>query len=88
MKKARKDVSHIVSFSLSWRINDNGRQNVEHEFLVEVGEKTGEPDWEQTEVKWFEFSEIDLDNMVFDHSKTIKLLQSYIDRKIMLPIVD
>ena len=70
------------------RKNDSARQNVAHEFLVEVREKIGKPDWEQTEVKWFDFLEIDLENMAFDHSKTIKLLQDYLNGTITLPIIE
>jgi ADP-ribose pyrophosphatase YjhB (NUDIX family) len=70
------------------RRNDNGRQNVAFEIFVEVGEKTGTPDWEQTEVKWFSFNEIDLEDMAFDHAKTIKYIQEYLEKNIKLPIVE
>lgn len=70
------------------RRNDNGRQNVAHEFLVESGDKTGTPDWEQSEVKWFKISEIDLENMAFDHAKTIEHLKKYLTENFPLPIIE
>lgn len=81
-----KDLFRINSTAV--RRNDNGRANVAHEFLVKVGEKTGTPDWEQSEVKWFEISEIDMDNMAFDHAETIEHLKKYLKEKFPLPIIE
>lgn len=70
------------------RRNDNGRQNVAFEIFVEAGEKTGEPDWEQTEVKWFELNKLDLNDLAFDHATTIKYIKEYLAQNIKLPIVE
>lgn len=70
------------------RRNDNGRQNVACEIFVKVGEKTGEPDWEQTEVKWFDLNKLDLNNLAFDHAKTIRYIKEHLEKNIKLPIVE
>jgi 8-oxo-dGTP diphosphatase len=77
-----------------FRINSNperkdyGRQNVAHEFLVKVGEKTGTPDCEQTEVVWYDIDSIEPEMMAFDHYKTVELLRKYFEQKFPLPIVE
>lgn len=69
------------------RKNDDARQNVALEFLIKPLEKVGEPDWEQTEVKWFDLDQINLDEMAFDHGDTIKLLIKYQKNQFKLPII-
>ncbi len=69
------------------RRNDAGRNNVAHEFIVDVGEKTGEPDWEQTDVAWFEVSEIDPATLAFDHAKSLEAYRKYIESQFPLPII-
>lgn len=81
-------VIRLFRINSGQRKNDQGRNNVTGEFLVEVGERIGKPDWEQTETKWFEFSEIDEKNMAFDHAKTISYLKKYLDHEFHLPIVE
>lgn len=68
------------------RRNDDARQNVALEILMEIGEKTGESDWEQTEVKWFSLDEVNLDEMAFDHADTIELLRKYYKTPFSIPI--
>ena len=69
------------------RTKDNGRNNVAFEFLVSVGEKTGEPDWEQTEVGWHNLEDLKPEEMAFDHGQTIKALIEYQKNQFELPIV-
>ena len=69
------------------RPNDAERQNIALEFLIEPTDETGEPDWEQTEVKWFDLGQISLDEMAFDHGDTIKLLIEYQKSQFELPII-
>ena len=69
------------------RPNDAERQNIALEFLIEPISKTGEPDWEQSEVKWFDLEEINLDEMAFDHGDTISLLIDYQKNQFKLPII-
>lgn len=69
------------------RMRDEGRNNVAFEFLMDAGEKTSEPDWEQTEVKWFDLAHINFEEMAFDHGDTIKLLIEYQKNQFKLPII-
>jgi len=69
------------------RPNDAERQNIALEFLIEPIGETGEPDWEQSEVKWFNLEEINLDEMAFDHGDTTNLLIDYQKNQFKLPII-
>lgn len=69
------------------RKNDDERQNIAMEFIVETTGEIGVYDKEQTEVKWFKLDEINLDEMAFDHGDTIKLLIDYQKSKFNLPII-
>lgn len=69
------------------RPNDAERQNIAMEFLIEPTNEVGEPDWEQTEVEWFDLEEINLGEMAFDHGDTIKLLIEYQKNQFKLPII-
>jgi len=81
----------VISFfrinSEPHRPNDAERQNIALEFLIEPISETGEPDWEQSEVKWFDLEEINLDEMAFDHGDTISLLIDYQKNQFKLPII-
>lgn len=68
------------------RKNDDARQNIAFEIILEVGEKTGESDWEQTEVKWFDLDKVNLDEIAFDHGDTIELLRKYYKEPFSLPL--
>lgn len=69
------------------RANDEGRNNVAFEFMVEVGDKIGKPDWEQTEVEWRDLSSLKEEEMAFDHYLTIRDLQRYQKEQLTLPIL-
>lgn len=69
------------------RKNDQGRNNVAMEVLVEAGEKVGTPDWEQTEVEWKKLDALTDEMMAFDHFLTINDLKKYLSKKIQLPII-
>lgn len=68
------------------RRNDDNRQNIALEILVEVGERTGDSDWEQTDVKWFSLEELKSDELAFDHGDTVNLLKKYSKEKFELPV--
>ncbi len=70
------------------RRNDEKRQNIALEFLVKPIDKTGESDWEQTAVKWFEINEIDPDTLAFDHGKTLMHLRKYLKEQVEIPIIE
>lgn len=69
------------------RKNDQGRNNVAHEFLVDVGEQTGKPDWEQTKVEWKDIDALTEDMMAFDHFDTLADLKRYLQKPFQLPIL-
>lgn len=70
------------------RANDAQRQNIPIEFLVEPLDRTGTPDWEQTEVVWHDMELLTPEMMAFDHYKTIELLRKYLEHELTLPIVE
>lgn len=80
-------VKALFRINSGYRKNDEGRNNVAHEFLVEVGEKTGQPDWEQTEVEWKEMDELTQKMLAFDHYDTIQDLKRYLSSPFTLPII-
>lgn len=58
------------------RPNDAGRQNIAFNYLCEATQKTGEPDWEVTEQKWFDLDKLPpQEEIAFDHYQVI---QSYL----------
>lgn len=80
-------VKGLFRINSGQRKNDEGRNNVTNEFLVEVGEKTGKPDWEQTKVEWKEISALNEEMMAFDHYQTIIHLKKYLKEPFQLPII-
>ena len=70
------------------RPHDNGRNNVAMEFIVEIGKKSGEPDWEQSDVNWFDINKIDPETLAFDHGKTIEHLKKYLKGEVQIPIIE
>lgn len=80
-------VKGLFRINSGYRKNDEGRNNVSHEFLVEVGEKTGKPDWEQTSVEWKEMDSLEDEMMAFDHFQTIIHLKKYLKEPFPLPII-
>ncbi len=68
------------------RRNDDGRQNIAHEWLVEVGDKTGTSDWEQTAVEWHDIESLNEEMMAFDHFETVTYLKKYLKGELEIPI--
>lgn len=76
-----------------FRVNDNpdraqeDAQNVDFVYLVEAGEKSGKPDAESTEIKWFKFDELPASGEFgFDHYENIELYLKYLEKPFNLPI--
>jgi 8-oxo-dGTP diphosphatase len=64
------------------------RQNVSLILFCHATEKTGEPDWESTEQRWFKLSELPApDEIAFDYLDAIKLYAKYLDKPFPLPIL-
>ena len=65
------------------------RQNVAFVFICEVGEKTGMPDNESTEQKWFDFDALPPEEEIaFDHYKNIQNYLRYKKGEVQIPILD
>jgi ADP-ribose pyrophosphatase YjhB (NUDIX family) len=76
------------------RINDSpnrpkeDRQNVALIYFCTATKKTGEPDWESDEQKWFSWDELpDNDKIAFDHAETISLYRKYLKDQPALPLI-
>jgi 8-oxo-dGTP diphosphatase len=74
------------------RINDNpnrpheDRQNIDFIYIADAVEKTGEPDWESAEVRWFPLDALPpSDEIAFDHEDSIQLYKKYLVEKFQLP---
>lgn len=63
------------------------RQNVDFIFVIQVGEKTSEPDDEVQEVKWFDLDSLPpKDQFAFDHFEDIQLYLTHLKKPFKLPI--
>lgn len=80
-------VKTLFRINSGHRKNDMGRNNVTFEFLVEVGERTGKPDWEQTDIEWKDMHSLTEDMMAFDHFDTLKDLITFLRTPFQLPII-
>lgn len=83
-REIKEETGYEVQSSQLFRIIDNpnrpneNRQNVEFAYLAEVGEQTGKPDDESSEVKWFDLDKLPpTEDFAFDHHDTV---QMYIDQ--------
>ncbi len=64
------------------------RQNVSFHFLVAPGNKTGDKDWESTEVSWVSIPELPAeDTVAFDHGEAIRHYLRYRAQPFALPIL-
>jgi 8-oxo-dGTP diphosphatase len=55
------------------------RQNISFVYYCQATEKTGEPDWESTEQRWFGWDELP-DELAFDHAEMIELYRQQLAR--------
>lgn len=68
------------------RLNEE-RRMVDFIFIVDVLEKTGEPDGEATEIKWFDLNNLPpQDQFAFDHFDNIQLYLQHSKNPFELPI--
>ncbi len=62
------------------------RQNVCFLFFCNGIKQTGKPDWESTEIKWFDLKDLPPEQeLAFDHAQSIQLYKKYIKEKFSLP---
>ena len=77
-----------------FRINTNpfrkgeDRQNIVLEFLIEPIQKTGNPDKESSEIKWFSEEETKSLDFAFDHKETVELFFEHTKKKKELSIME
>lgn len=63
------------------------RQNISFVFIANPIKKTGQPDWESTEIKWFDLNNLpSAKDTAFNHLEYIKIYQSFLDGKVKLPV--
>ncbi|OGH02808.1 MAG: hypothetical protein A2798_00015 [Candidatus Levybacteria bacterium RIFCSPHIGHO2_01_FULL_37_17] len=66
---------------------DGERQNVAFVFVCEAGEKEGKADWESTEQKWFDFTNLPKEEEIaFDHYKMIQIYLQNKNKNLPQPI--
>ncbi|HSA83336.1 MAG TPA: NUDIX hydrolase [Patescibacteria group bacterium] len=91
-REVTEETGHEVIDMTLFMINDNpsrneDRQNIAMIFICKVGNKIGEPDWENTEIKWFDFDNLPKkEEFAFDHYKMLQVFLQYRKEKVSLPI--
>jgi 8-oxo-dGTP diphosphatase len=76
------------------RVNDNpdrpheDRQNIDFVYVGVAGKKTGEKDWESSEVRWFPLDKLPpAGEIAFDHGSNIELYKKYLKEPFTLPVL-
>jgi ADP-ribose pyrophosphatase YjhB (NUDIX family) len=65
------------------------RQNVGFIFFAEAVKKTGEPDWESDEQRWYNLNNLPpLNQLAFDCNIYIELYKTYLEKNLTLPILN
>ena len=82
-----KDITMLAINDQPDRPNDD-RQNVSFIYFCQAVKKTGEPDWESDEQRWFSLSELPAKQTIaFDHADFIDLYKRYKAESLALPII-
>jgi 8-oxo-dGTP diphosphatase len=94
VREIREETGYEVTDITLFRIIDKpdrageDRQNIAFVHLCVAGEKTGTPDWESTEVRWFPLSALpEEEEFAFDHYSNIRLYRDYLAGRIAVPIL-
>lgn len=70
------------------RPGDENRQNIVFIYFCEATERTGKPDWETSDVKWFPINQLPPESEIaFDQMDCLRLYRRYRDQKLALPLV-
>jgi 8-oxo-dGTP diphosphatase len=65
------------------------RQNVSFVYFAKAVTKTGEPDWESDEVRWYPLDNLPpKEQIAFDHADDIELYKTYLKENLTLPILN
>lgn len=94
VREAKEESGWDVINLRLFRIIDNpnrpheDRQSVEFVYIADAVNKTGEPDWESRELRWFSLEELPpADQLAFDHGDDIALYKQYLEEPFSLPLV-
>ncbi len=86
LRELKEETGYDGTVNFLFSICDNpnrraeDRQNVAFTFVVELGEKTGDPDKESTETAWFDLDRLPpVDEMAFDHLAHLQLYKDYLE---------
>ncbi len=89
MEETGYEVADITLFRIIDTPNrpNEDRQNIAFVHLCAAGQRTGTPDWESTEVRWFPLSALPQEReFAFDHYSNIRLYQKYLAGGFALPV--
>jgi 8-oxo-dGTP diphosphatase len=94
IREAMEESGWVINNLQLLRINDNpnrpheDRQNIDFIYTADAVEKTGEPDWESADVKWFPLEALPAESEIaFDHLDSITLYKKYRENKFPLPVL-
>jgi len=92
LRELKEETGYLGKIVALFRIKDNpnrrneDRQNIDFVYLIEVGEKVGEPDQETAEVKWYSLNDLPPENdWAFDHLFDVELYKQYLQKPFPLP---
>ena len=93
LRELKEETGHEGKMISLFRVNDNPNrpqedtQNVDFVYLVEAQDKTGKPDNESSEIKWFDLENFpEKKDFAFDHYENIMLYLKYRETQSPLPI--
>jgi len=90
MEETGYEVTDITLFRIidtPHRLGED-RQNIAFVHLCVAGQRTGTPDWESTEVRWFPLSALPEEReFAFDHYSNIRLYREYLAGRVALPLL-
>lgn len=94
IREAREETGYEVTIDKLFLIVDNAhrkndeRNNLAFTYVVSPVKKVGEPDDENTEMKWFSLDSLPSDSeMAFDHLEMIHLYRTYLTKPFSVPVV-
>jgi len=95
VREAKEESGWDIENPRLFRIVDNparpheDRQNVEFVYITDAVGKTGEPDWESKELRWFALNDLPADDeLAFDHGEDIELYKQYLEKPFTLPLLN
>jgi ADP-ribose pyrophosphatase YjhB (NUDIX family) len=95
IRETTEETGYQTEITDLFRINDSpkrprekNRQSVALIYLMKPLKKTGEPDHEIDQVKWFNLDKLPQSkDIAFDHHQTIELYKKYLSKTFKLPIL-